>query len=346
MHKTISPILSFLIGTCLLVSGCLAAENTLDSHRVTQAKMDEWKKSLSNWGRWGSEDEKGTLNFITPDIRVRAASLVREGISVSLEREIVPVMADPDAEDPKGRIAVLQRMVSGPPERTTGSTDRISIVAHGYTLTHFDAFGHHFHDGKMYNGFEASEHVSMTEGLSKGSIAAFEEGVFTRGVIVDIPRLRGVPWLEPGTPVFIEDIQAWEAQTGIQIGKGDAVFFRTGRWQREDELGAWDIASIAAGLDASVIPWLHERQIALVGTESAMSVVPFPDTTTLDNPDDYLPAHNFALVTLGMPLIDNADLDALAETAASLERYSFLFTVAPIRVTTGTGATVNPIATF
>jgi kynurenine formamidase len=346
MHKTISPILAFLIGTCLLVSGCLAAENTLDSHRVTQAKMDEWKKSLSNWGRWGSEDEKGTLNFITPDIRVRAASLVREGISVSLEREIVPVMADPDAEDPKGRIAVLQRMVSGPPERTTGSTDRISIVAHGYTLTHFDAFGHHFHDGKMYNGFEASEHVSMTEGLSKGSIAAFEEGVFTRGVIVDIPRLRGVPWLEPGTPVFIEDIQAWEAQTGIQIGKGDAVFFRTGRWQREDELGAWDIASIAAGLDASVIPWFHERQIALVGTESAMSVVPFPDTTTLDNPDDYLPAHNFALVTLGMPLIDNADLDDLAETAASLERYSFLFTVAPIRVTTGTGATVNPIATF
>ena len=346
MHKTISPILSSLIGTCLLMSGCLAAENTLDSHRVTQAKMDEWKKSLSNWGRWGSEDEKGTLNFITPDIRVRAASLVREGISVSLEREIVPVMADPDAEDPKGRIAVLQRMVSGPPERTTGSTDRISIVAHGYTLTHFDAFGHHFHDGKMYNGFEASEHVSMTEGLSKGSIAAFEEGVFTRGVIVDIPRLRGVPWLEPGTPVFIEDIQAWEAQTGIQIGKGDAVFFRTGRWQREEELGAWDIASIAAGLDASVIPWLHERQIALVGTESAMSVVPFPDTTTLDNPDDYLPAHNFALVTLGMPLIDNADLDDLAETAASLERYSFLFTVAPIRVTTGTGATVNPIATF
>ncbi|MEJ2337231.1 MAG: cyclase family protein [Gemmatimonadales bacterium] len=237
-------------------------------------------------------------------------------------------------------------MVSGPPARTTGSTDRLSIAAHGYTLTHFDAFGHHFLGGKMYNGFEASEHVSMAGGLSRGSIAAFEDGVFTRGVIVDIPRLKGVPWLEPGTPIFVEDIEAWEAENGIQIGSGDAVFIRTGRWQREDELGAWNIARTAAGLDASVIPWLHDREIALVGTESAMSVVPFPETTTLDNPDDYLPAHNFALVALGMPLIDNADLDGLARTAESLGRYSFLLTVAPIRVTTGTGVTVNPIATF
>ncbi|WP_240704719.1 MBL fold metallo-hydrolase [Croceicoccus sediminis] len=315
-------------------------------HLVTQEMIDGWKHSLSNWGRWGSDDEKGTLNFITPQVRQRAAKEVRRGLSVSLERAITPVHIAPDHEGPLPRAAVVQRMLSGPPKRTTGSTDQLSIVAHGYTETHLDAFGHHFHDGKMYNGFAVSDHVSMDEGLSRGSIAAFSEGVFTRGVLVDIPMLRGVAYLEPGTPIYVEDLEAWEKFTGVRIGPGDAVFIRTGRWQAEAERGPWDIANLAAGLDASVIPWLHERDIALVGTESAMSVKPFPDTTQIDNPDDYLPAHNFALVTLGMPLIDNADLDALSQMARSLDRYTFLLTVAPIRVTTGTGATVNPIATF
>ena len=315
-------------------------------HIVTQEIMDGWKLSLSNWGRWGAEDEKGTLNLITPDVRRRAAAEVQSGVSVSLERAITPTHIAPDYEGPLPRAAVIQRMLSGPPTRTTGSTDQLNIIAHGYTETHLDAFGHHFHDGKMYNGFPVEENVSMEEGLSRGAIAAFGDGVFTRGVLVDIPAMKGVPYLEPGTPIYVEDLEAWEAFAGVRIGPGDAVFIRTGRWQAEAERGAWNIADLAAGLDASVIPWLHERDIALIGTESAMSVKPFPDTTQITNPDDYLPAHNFALVTLGMPLIDNADLDALSQTAASLDRYTFLFTVAPIRVTTGTGVTVNPIATF
>ncbi len=198
----------------------------------------------------------------------------------------------------------------------------------------------------MYNGFAAEDHVSMEQGLSRGSIAAFGDGIFTRGVLVDIPAMRGVPYLEPGTPIFVEDLEAWEEYAGIEIGPGDAVFIRTGRWQAEQALGRWNIADLAAGLDASVIPWVHQRGIALLGSESALSVKPLPETSPITDPDDYLPLHNFALVTLGMPLIDNADLDALAQTAQALDRYTFLLTVAPIRVTTGTGATVNPIATF
>jgi len=324
----------------------VASASTEASRLVTQERMNEWKHSLSNWGRWGAEDEKGTLNLITPDVRRRAGSLVREGMTVSLEREISPVHVAPDFTGQLPRAAVIQRMLSGPPTRTTGSTDQLYIIAHGYTETHLDAFGHHFHDGEMYNGFSVEDHVSMEEGLSRGSIAAFGDGIFTRGVLVDIPAMRGLDYLEPGTPIYVEDIEAWEEFAGVRIGAGDAVFFRTGRWQAEDERGPWDIANLAAGLDASVIPWLRERDIALIGTESAMSVKPFPESTQITNPDDYLPAHNFALVTLGMPLIDNADLDALSQTAQSLGRYTFLFTVAPIRVTTGTGVTVNPIAIF
>ncbi len=324
----------------------LAEDEAIDPHLVTQETMDRWKEDLSNWGRWGPEDERGTINLITPEVRRNAAGLVTEGVSVSLERTIDPVHIAPDAEGPLPRAAVIQRMLSGWPTRTTGSTDQLMIVAHGYTETHLDAFGHHFHGGLMYNGFAAEDHVSMEQGLSRGSIAAFGDGIFTRGVLVDIPAMRGVPYLEPGTPIFVEDLEAWEEYAGIEIGPGDAVFIRTGRWQAEQALGRWNIADLAAGLDASVIPWVHQRGIALLGSESALSVKPLPETSPITDPDDYLPLHNFALVTLGMPLIDNADLDALAQTAQALDRYTFLLTVAPIRVTTGTGATVNPIATF
>ena len=316
-------------------------------HTVTQQTIDGWKKTQSNWGRWGKDDQKGTLNLITPEVRKRAAALVQTGTVVSLSREIVPQHVGGEVPTaPAAPAPVQQRMLSGPPKRPTGSTDSLIIAAHGYTITHFDALGHHLFDGKMYNGYAASEHLSMENGLTRGSIAAYADGVFTRGVLVDMPLLKGVPYLEPGTPIYAEDLEAWEKFAGIRIGAGDAVFIRTGRWEREAAKGTWDIGKEAAGLDASIIPWLRQRNIALLGSETALSVVPFPATTTITNPDDYLPVHNFALVAFGMPLIDDTDLGPLAETASRLKRWTFLLTVAPIRVTTGTGVPVNPIATF
>ncbi|WDF75156.1 cyclase family protein [Novosphingobium sp. KACC 22771] len=313
-------------------------------HTVTQQTIDGWKKTQSNWGRWGPDDQKGTLNLITPAVRKQAAALVQTGTAISLSREIVPQHVAGEA--PAAPAPVQQRMLSGPPKRPTGSTDSLTIAAHGYTITHFDALGHHLFDGKMYNGYAASEHLSMENGLTRGSIAAYADGVFTRGVLVDMPLLKGVPYLEPGTPIYAEDLEAWEKFAGIKIGAGDAVFIRTGRWEREAAKGPWDVGKQAAGLDASTIPWLRARNIALLGSETALSVVPFPATTTITNPDDYLPVHNFALVAFGMPLIDDTDLGTLAKTAGTLKRWTFLLTVAPIRVTTGTGVPVNPIATF
>lgn len=330
-----------------LLTGAAVAQEQTGAHVVTQQTMDGWKKSQSNWGRWGPDDQKGTLNLITPTVRARAAREVKKGISISLSRLIVPVVIDPDATQTSERPApVQQRVLTAPPKRPDGSTDSLTIAAHGYTITHFDAFGHHLFKGLMYNGYPASENLSITGGLSKGAITAASDGVFTRGVLVDIPALKGVKYLEPGTPVYAEDIEAWEKKTGVKIGAGDAVFIRTGRWEREAEKGPWDIAKSAAGLDASVIPWLHKRDIALLGSESALSVVPFPATTSITDKDDYLPVHNFALVAFGMPLIDNTDLDQLAALSAKLHRYTFLLTVAPIKVKTGTGVPVNPVATF
>ncbi|NBC35106.1 cyclase family protein [Novosphingobium sp. FSY-8] len=329
---------------CAMLALAPAGASAKTDHTVTQQTMDNWKKTQSNWGRWGKDDQKGTLNLITPAVRKRAAALVRSGTAVSMSREIVPQHVGATA--PATPSPVQQRMLSGPPKRPTGSTDSLTIAAHGYTITHFDALGHHLFDGKMYNGYAASEHLSMDNGLTRGSIAAYAEGVFTRGVLVDLPLLKGVPYLEPGTPIYVEDLEAWEHFSGVKIGAGDAVFIRTGRWEREAAKGEWEIGKLAAGLDASTIPWLRRRNIALLGSESALSVLPFPASTTITNPDDYLPVHNFALVAFGMPLIDNTDLGLVAKTAQKLKRWTFLLTVSPIRVTTGTGVPVNPIATF
>jgi kynurenine formamidase len=118
----------------------------------------------------------------------------------------------------------------------------------------------------------------MAGGAERGSIYNVKDGVFTRGILIDIPRLKSVPYLEPGTPIFVEDLEAWEKQAGIKVSAGDAIFIRTGRWARRAKLGPWDVAKMAAGLDASVLPWLRRRDVALIGSETALSVVPFPQT--------------------------------------------------------------------
>lgn len=318
-------------------SGAAAQGPVPSRHPVSQADMDRWKTELSNWGRWGPDDQRGTLNLITPEKRRQAATLVREGFAVSLARDAA-TERDVDNGNP-----YEHAMVS---VREAASSDRISVAFHGLAHTHLDALGHHFIDGRMYNGFERDRYVTMEGGARRGSIHNAKDGIFTRGVLVDLPRLKGVSYLEPGTPIYVEDLEAWEDFAGVEISAGDAVFIRTGRWARREALGPWSIGESAAGLDASVIPWIRERDIALLGSEAALDAVPRPGGTVIDDPDDYLPVHNFVLVVLGMPLVDNAHLEALAAAAAARGRWEFLVTAAPLPVVNGTGSPINPTALF
>jgi len=183
------------------------------NHTVTQADMDRWKVELSNWGRWGKDDEKGTLNLITPQKRKQAADLVRDGVAISLAR---PANTEKAIDNPQPYENVMLS-VRGP-----ASSDRIAVSFHGYAHTHLDALGHHFFDGKLYNGFSRDEHVTMGGGAAKGSIYNVKDGVFTRGILMDIPRLKGVPYLEPGTPIFVEDLEAWEKHARVKVSAGDA----------------------------------------------------------------------------------------------------------------------------
>lgn len=303
---------------------------------VTRADVEGWKRDLTNWGRWGADDEIGTLNLITPEKRRQAAALVREGRSVSLARDAETEEA---VDNPRPyRVAPL------------GITaDEIRIAYHGFIHTHLDFLNHNFiADGVTYNGYRPDPVVVAAEGgHSRNTVHGAKSGIVTRGLLIDMARFKGVRYLDPGTPIYIEDLEAWEEETGLAVSAGDAVVIRTGRWARRAEVGPWDIANQAAGLHASVIPWLKERDIALLGGEAPQDVAPagIDPAVTVANDLGPRPLHRFALIYLGMPLFDNLDLEALGDVAASLSRWEFLLTAAPLP-TRGTGSPINPIATF
>src|SRR5262245_51311219 len=155
-----------------------------------------------------------------------------------------------------------------------------------------------------------------------------------------MPRLKNVPYLEPGIALYVEDLEAWERKTGVKIAEGDAIFVRTGRWARRDKIGPWNVAMNAAGLHASVAPWIKSRGVAFIGSDVALDVVPsMVEGVTL-------PVHILMITALGINLLDNQDLEALASAAVKLNRWEFMLTVAPVPVTGGTGFPVNAVATF
>ena len=191
---------------------------------------------------------------------------------------------------------------------------------------------------KMYNG---KDQDTITEtGCTTNSIANLQGGIVTRGVLIDIPRLMGVDYLEPGTPIYQEDIEAFEEMAGVVVRPGDAVFVRTGRWARRAELGAWDVARSAAGLHASTMPWFKARDVSFLGGDAASDLVP----SQIEGVG--LPIHLLTIVAMGVDLFDNQDLEAVAETAARLNRWEFMVIAAPLAVEGGTGSPVNVLAIF
>ena len=315
-----------------LVLPATATATAQDFPFVTAAEYDGWLTELSNWGRWGPDDEMGALNLITPAKRMQAARLVRSGITVSLS-----TIADTE-EAVDNPCPVLWEMVNA---TRGGASDRVAYPCiHGLGTTHIDGFAHRFFDGRMWNGYPVDEFVTLEEGARKNAVLTMRHGIVTRGVLYDIPRLKGVPYLEPGTRVTVADLEAWEEETGVRVGPGDAMLFRWGRWARKDAVGSFDTWQEAAGLDNTVIPWLKERDIAILGWE-APGYTPRPEG---DLPT--LALHDFALTMLGVHLIDRANLDELAEMAAEQNRWEFMLTISPLPIPNGTGSPVNPIAMF
>jgi kynurenine formamidase len=299
---------------------------------VASAEYERWRKEISNWGRWGKDDEMGALNLITPAKRRAAAALVKEGLAVSLASNAATAK---DVDVPCPAQWTMTAANQG------AASDSIAYPCiHGAGATHLDSLAHIFFSGVAWNGYPVSEVVSKEKGAVRNSVMNMKHGIVTRAVLFDIPRLKGLPYLEPGTRIFPEDLEAWEKKAGVTIGAGDALLLRWGRWARRAKLGAWAIDEGAAGLDNSVIPWLKQRDVAVIAWETP-GYVPQPAG---DLPR--LALHNFALTMLGIMLIDRADLDALSEAAAARNRWEFMLSVAPLPIPYGTGSPVNPLALF
>ena len=308
-----------------------------ESRDLTQADIERMMEELSNWGRWGADDQLGAANLITAAKRLEAIATVTEGITVSLEHPLLTETA-PDVPQP------FQRRLLAIPEPTEepaffgGVSDNYSISYHGYSHSHIDSLCHILYKGKMYNGKDQS---TVTEaGCATNSIANLKGGIVTRGVLIDIPLLKGVDYLEPGTPIYQEDLEAFEEMTGVIVRPGDAVFVRTGRWARRAALGPWVVAQGAAGLHASAMPWIKARDVAFLGSDVASDVVPSQIEGVR------LPVHQLTITAMGVNLFDNQDLEAVAETAARLNRWEFMVVAAPLAVEGGTGSPVNVLAIF
>ena len=297
---------------------------------VTQAEYERWQTELSNWGRWGKDDELGTLNLITAAKRKQALALAKEGFSVSLARD-ANVTKEVDNPCPQQWALTTDR-----PETVTDSIAYPCI--HGPGTTHLDSFAHMFFDGKMWNGYSRNL-VTKQGGASKVSILTMKNGIVTRGVLYDIPTLKGVSYLEPGTRIFPADLEAWERKTGVKVMAGDALILRWGKWARRAKLGP-QAGDEAAGFDNTVIPWLKKRDIGLLVWETPGYLPQPPGDLTRTA------LHNFVLEILGVHILDRADLEALSEAAATRKRWEFMLTVAPLPIPNGTGSPVNPIAMF
>ena len=302
---------------------------------VTKETVERWMTDLSNWGRWGDADVLGTVNLITTETRIRAAALVRSGVSVSMAHD---ALTEPAIDNPSPfELEVTTTGLDATPDFPF-CVDRFSILYHGFGTTHLDAICHMFHNGSMFNGHSKDEVTE--EGARKYSIDHMRDGIFTRGVLMDIPRLKGIAYLEPGTPIYPSDLEAWEATVGVSVQSGDAVLIHTGRWKRRQEVGPWKIDEQAAGLHASCADWLRSRDVAILGSDAASDVIP----SGIEGAQ--LPIHQLVLVAMGMPIFDNLDLGAVSEEAERQGRWEFLLTASPLRVVGGTGSPLNPIATF
>lgn len=306
-----------------------------------------WFRALCNWGRWGPDDSLGTLNYVTPEIRRRALGLVSDG-------EVVSCAWDMDAAGDVLRFMTMtgqgihdaHRVVpdSGlaPSEHADAALSWVGFPVHGGVTTHVDGLSHVFWNGQMYNGLPA-ELVTTHAGATANSVCAMRDGVVTRGVLIDAAGLRGVDWLQPGEGVGAADLEAAEAAHGVTIGTGDAVLLRTGYGRFVRTSGRrLALDEGCPGWSADALPWLHQRQAALIGCDTPTDMRP-SGHEAVGLP---LPVHHIGIVAMGLTLIDNCDLEPLAETCRRKQRYDFALVVSPLRLAGCDGSPVNPLAMF
>ncbi len=311
--------------------------------KVTLAEFDRIFESVKNWGRWGPDDQLGTLNYLTPDKVVAAARLVRTGRQVSMEIPINKV-AGPDNPNPAIHFISQGHDIDLGSNGLRFGLDFLGMACHGDCHTHIDALCHLSYKGLTYNGLPAQE-VLTTKGATTLDITSYGNGLVGRGVLLDIPRFRGVKWLEPGEAVTRAELEACERAEGVELGEGDILVFRTGHHRRRLELGPWSndyppAGEGKAGLHVDTVPWMHERRIAAFLPDGDGEAVP----STVEGM--IYPIHPLQIAAMGMLASDSLQFEDLAKACEEEARFEFMVVGLPLRLPGGTGSPWNPIAIF
>src|SRR5690348_8670797 len=311
---------------------------------VSLADFDAMFEKLSkdNWGKWGPDDELGTLNYITPAKIAEAAKLVKKGRAASMA---IPInkQAGPDNPNPAVHLMSLMHDIPITESGLSFGMCFLGMASHGDCHTHVDALNHVAYKGKLYNNKPAE--LLTSRGSDWGSIAAYYHGIIGRGVLIDAAHYRGVDWLEPGEAVNRAELEAIVKAQGVEIGEGDIMVFRTGHHARRLALGAWSNdyppnGQGKAGLHVDTIPWMHERKIAAFLPDGDGETVP-------SNVEGMLyPIHPLQVTAMGMFASDSLQLEDVAAACAEEGRFEFMVVGLPLRLPGATGSPWNPIAIF
>ncbi|MBN1264671.1 MAG: cyclase family protein [Anaerolineales bacterium] len=309
--------------------------------KISLDEFDALFESLKNWGKWGEDDTLGTLNYITPQKVQEAAALVRSGRHVSMS---IPINteAGPDNPNPAIHYMVTTHGIDvGAGQNLRFATDFLGMQFHGDCHTHIDALCHIAYRGQLYGGRPAD--MVTCRGAQGLDITNYAHGIVSRGVLIDIPRLRGVKWLEPGEVVSSDEIEAAGKAVGVELQSGDVMVFRTGHHRRRLELGAWDVGYTGegrAGLDPYALQLLHEREVAVFLPDGDGETVP-----GLMKEIQY-PLHPLQVTAMGMAVADSLQFEELVEVCEEEQRWEFMVVIAPLRLPKATGSPFNPFAVF
>lgn len=284
----------------------------------------------------GGATRRGALDTIAGEQVLAAVREVRSGRTVSLAAR-VETRTEPDDADPAEHR--LTAPADGEPvvRGLDFARDRFAMNIHGDVDSHLDALCHVIYDGTLHDGTRAAD-VLSPDGASALSVELARDGIVGRGVLLDIPRLHGVPWLEPGSHVTAEDLAAAEARQGLRVGRGDILLVRVGHRLRREELGPWDAAEARAGLHPAAMEFLAEREVSVLGSDGNNDTAPSPVRGVA------FPVHVLAVHAMGLHLLDYLRFEDLAPICARDGRWSFLCVIAPLRLPAATGSPVNPLA--
>lgn len=312
----------------------------------TEEEVLSWFDELSNWGRWGPDDDLGTLNLITTDARRRGAASVKTGIGVSCSWDLKTARQPGELFNPMQRYMLShgEGLSTGPrpgrrSSRFSGAVEFVGMVYHGWTITHLDTLAHSFWDGHLYNGVPAAA-VNSREGASRYPVTVAKHGIVTRGILLDVAAARGVDRFECGQGVFPEDVAHAEERQGVRVQEGDALLLYTGFSRMKREAPIDPVLAGAPGPHAALVPWIRERGVSVFASDTGNDVSPsgYSDIF-MDHP-----FHALTQVALGLWLIDNCDLAPLARACAIERRWEFLFSALPLPLEGGTGSPINPVA--